>query len=163
MKNVCIMKVCVWGTLTRLKQVWLITKIISFISSNFHNLINGILDSFFPTLNSWFYPLKLWNYSRRFEFVIVSVPYRTVSVPFSVLFTGQFYTAIATVTVPFFSLTVISGKRTEPLIFTVRLFVFDREPYRTKMGTVNRLTLRTAPHHLAMAVRCGSPSSIITG
>ena len=77
-------------------------------------------------------------YSRGFEFVIVS--YRTVSV----LFTVPFFTAIATGAVPFFSLTVRSVKRTEPLILTVRFLVFDREQYRTKMNTVNRLILRTA-------------------
>ena len=53
----------------------------------------------------------------------VSEPYRTVSVPFSV----------------FFYRTVLSAKRTEPLILTVRILVFDREPYRTKMGIVIRL------------------------
>ena len=38
--------------------------------------------------------------------------------------------------------------RTEPLIVTVRFLVFDREPYRTKVGTFIRLLLRTAnvPH-----------------
>ena len=35
-------------------------------------------------------------------------------------------------------------KRTEPLILTVRFLVFDREPYRTKSGTVIRLLLRIA-------------------
>ena len=71
-------------------------------------------------------------------------PYRVRTVPFSVFFTVPFFTAIATVTVPFFSLTVGSAKRTEPLILTVRVLVFDREPYRTKMETVIRLLLRTA-------------------
>ena len=63
-------------------------------------------------------------------------PYRvrTVSVPFSVFFTVPFFTASATVTVPFFSLTVGSVKRTEPSILTVRILIFDREPYRTKVG-----------------------------
>jgi hypothetical protein len=65
----------------------------------------------------------------------------TVSVPFSVFFTVPFFTAIATVTVPFFILTVRSAKRTEPLILTVRILVFDLEPYRTKMGTVFMLTV----------------------
>ena len=37
-----------------------------------------------------------------------------------------------------------SAKRTEPLIVTVRFLVFDREPYRTKMGTIIRLLLRIA-------------------
>ena len=76
-------------------------------------------------------------YSRGSEFV-------TVSVPFSVLFTVPFFTTIATVTVPFFSLTVRSVKRTEPLILTVRFLVFDREPYRTKIGIVIFFLLRTA-------------------
>ena len=35
-------------------------------------------------------------------------------------------------------------KRIEPLILTIRFLVFDREPYRTKKGTVIRLNLRTA-------------------
>ncbi len=67
-----------------------------------------------------------------------------MSVPFSVFFTVPFFTAIATVTVPFFSLTVGSAKRTEQLILTVRVLVFDHEPYRTKMETIIRLLLRTA-------------------
>ena len=78
-------------------------------------------------------------YNRGSEFVTA-----TVSVPFSVFFTVPFFTASATVTVPFFRLTVRSAKRTEPLIVTVRILVFDREPYRTKMETVIRLLLRTA-------------------
>ena len=52
----------------------------------------------------------------------------TVSVPFSVFLTVLFFTASATVAVPFFCLTVICVKRTEPLIVTVRFLVFDREP-----------------------------------
>jgi hypothetical protein len=52
-----------------------------------------------------------------------TVELATISVPF--------FTAIGTVTVPFFSLTV-SMKRAELLILTVRFLVFDREPYRTK-------------------------------
>jgi hypothetical protein len=67
-----------------------------------------------------------------------------VSVPFSVFFIVPFFTASATVTVPFFRQTVRSAKRTESLIVTVRFLVFDREPYRTKMETVFRLLLRTA-------------------
>ena len=39
-----------------------------------------------------------------------------------------------TATVTFFSQTVRSVKRTEPLILTIRFLVFDREPYRTKNG-----------------------------
>jgi hypothetical protein len=62
-----------------------------------------------------------------------------VSVPFFVLFAVPFFPAIATDTVPFLSLTVGSAKRTEPLILTVLILVFDREPYRTKMETVIRL------------------------
>ena len=62
-------------------------------------------------------------YNSASEFV-------TVSVPFSVFFAVPFFTA--TVTVPFFSLTVRSAKRPEPL-------VFDREPYRIKMRVVVRL------------------------
>ena len=136
-------------------------------------------------------------YNRGSEFVTVSVPYRTVSVPcpyrvrtvpyrvrtvpvtFSVFFYRTVFCAIATVTVPFFSLTVGSAKRTEPLILTVRILVFYREPYRTKMGTVIRLLLRTAnrtairtiqiynvylytvPILLRYGSRCGSRSSII--
>ena len=90
-----------------------------------------------------------------------TVPYRTVPYhvstvpcPFRTLphrvrtvfrfFTVPFFTASATFTVPFFSLTARSAKRTEPLILTVRFLVFDREPNRTKMGTVIRLLLRTA-------------------
>ena len=42
------------------------------------------------------------------------------------------------------SLTVRSVKLIEPSILTVRFLVFDREPYRTKRGTVIRLYLRTA-------------------
>ena len=77
---------------------------------------------------------KFFTYSKGSEFVTatVSVPYRTVyvpclyrTVPHRVLtvvrfFTVSFFTASATVTVPFFSLTVRSAKRTEPLILTVR-------------------------------------------
>ena len=56
---------------------------------------------------------------------------------YSTVFTVPSFTAIATtVTVPFFSLTVRSVKRTEPLILTVRFLVFDREPYRTKVGAL---------------------------
>ena len=66
------------------------------------------------------------------------------SVLFSDFFTLPFFTASATVTVPFFSLTVSSVKRTEPIIFIIRFLVFDREPYRTKMRTVVRLLLRNA-------------------
>ena len=61
-----------------------------------------------------------------------------------VFLTEPFFTASATVTVPFFCQTVRSVKRTEPLILTVRFLVFDPEPYRTKMRTVIRLLLRTA-------------------
>ena len=39
-------------------------------------------------------------------------------------------------TVPFFSLTVRSVKRTEPLILTVPFLVYDRDPDRTKSGAV---------------------------
>ena len=53
-------------------------------------------------------------------------PYRTVFVPFSVFLNVPFFTAIAIVAVPFFSLTVGSAKRTEPLILTVSFLVFDR-------------------------------------
>ena len=82
-----------------------------------------------------------------------TVPYRVRTVPFSVFFTVPFFTASATVNVPFFCLTVRSAKRTEPLILTVRFLVSgnrytlvngDREPYRTNMGIINRLVLRTA-------------------
>jgi hypothetical protein len=91
------------------------------------------------------------------EFAIPNrICYRTVSVPFSVFFTVSFFTAIATVSVPFFSLTVGSAKRTEPLIVTVRFLVFDREPYRTKMETVIRLLLRTAIRTAPKLVRYGS-------
>jgi hypothetical protein len=79
-----------------------------------------------------------------------------VSVPFSVFYTVPFFTASATVTVTFFRLTVGSAKRTEPLILTVRVFVFDREPYRTKMETVIRLLLRTAIRTAPKLVRYGS-------
>ena len=58
-------------------------------------------------------------------------------------FTVPFFTVIATVTVPFFSMMVRSVKRTETLIMTVQFLVFDREPYRTKIGTLTRLVLRT--------------------
>ena len=51
-----------------------------------------------------------------------------------VFLTEPFFTASATVTVPFFCQTVRSVKRTEPLILTIRFLVFDREPYRTKNG-----------------------------
>ncbi len=73
----------------------------------------------------------------------VPCPYRTVpcpyrTVPFSVFFTVPFFTASATVAVPFFRLTVRSAKRTEPFISIVRFLVFDREPHRTKRGTVIR-------------------------
>ena len=97
------------------------------------------------------YKIKIFhfhNYSRGSEFV--TVPYRTVpfsvffTVPFSVFFTVPFFTASATVTVPFFSLTVRSAKRTEPFISTVSFLVFDREPHRTNRGTVIRFLLRTA-------------------
>ena len=36
----------------------------------------------------------------------------------------------------FFCPLVRSAKRTEPLIMTVRFLVFNREPYRTKIGAV---------------------------
>ena len=54
----------------------------------------------------------------------------------------------------FFYRTVLSAKRTEPLILTVRILVFDREPYCTKMGTVISLLLRTAIHAAPKLVRC---------
>ena len=83
----------------------------------------------------------------------MSVPYRTAPCPYRTVpypvrtvfrfFTVPFFTASATVTVPFFSLTVRSAKRKEPLILTVLFLVFDREPYRNKMGTVIRLVLGT--------------------
>ena len=66
--------------------------------------------------------------------------YRTAPCPyrFPFFFTVPFFTESATVTVPFFSLTVSSVNRTEPLILTVRFLVFGREPYRTKPVTVIR-------------------------
>ena len=36
--------------------------------------------------------------------------------------------------------------RTEPLILTFRFIVFDREPYRTKMGAVTCLSMGNGPH-----------------
>ena len=92
----------------------------------------------------------------------VPCPYHTVSVSLSVFFNVPFFTAIATVTVPFYSLTVRSAKRTEPFNFDRSHFsiwpqtvphqngnrysfiIEDREPYRTNMGNVNLLVLRTA-------------------
>ena len=79
----------------------------------------------------YFFTLWIFRYSRESDFVTA-----TVSVAFSFLFTVPFFTAIATVNVPFFSLTVRSVKRTEPLILNVLFLVFDRESYRTKIGTV---------------------------
>ncbi len=52
-------------------------------------------------------------------------PYHTVSVPRS-----------RPLPYRFLSLTVGSAKPTEQLILTVRVLVFDREPYRTKMETI---------------------------
>jgi hypothetical protein len=114
-------------------------------------------------------------YSRGSEFATVpyrvrTVPYRTVpvpcpyrTVPFSVFFTVPFFTASATVTVPYYRLTVRSAKRTEPLIVTVRFLVFDREPYRTKMETVIRLLLRTANRTSFSAVRIAVPQQNWSG
>ena len=78
-------------------------------------------------------------YNSASEFVTVSVPYRvrtvqcpyrTVSVPYRVRTVFRFFyrtvfSAIATVTVAFFSLTVGRAKRTEPLILTVLILVFE--------------------------------------
>ena len=83
----------------------------------------------------------IFNYSRGSEFVTVrTLPHRvrTVRTALRFFLTVPFFTASATVTVPFFSLSVRSVKRTEPLIVTVRFLVFDREPYRTKSGTIIR-------------------------
>ena len=54
----------------------------------------------------------------------VSVPYRTVSVLFSVFFTVPFFTASATVTVPFCCPMVRSAKRSEPFNFDIFKFKF---------------------------------------
>ena len=102
----------------------------------------------------------LQKYSRGPEF-LSSCPFRTGPCPsrFPYFLPYSFYrdrNRYRTV----FLLTVRSVKRTEPLILTVRFLVYDgepyqngnrysfiiedREPYCTKMGTVNRLVLRTA-------------------
>ena len=67
--------------------------------------------------------------------------------------TVPFFTAIATVTVPFFSLTVRSEKRTKPKVLTVRFLVFDRESYCTKISTVICLWVRTANRTAPNGVR----------
>ena len=72
----------------------------------------------------------------------VAVPYRVRTIPCPYRF--PFFTASATVNVPFFCLTVRSARRTEPLILIVRFLVYDRQPYCTKIGTVIRWSLRTA-------------------
>ena len=89
-----------------------------------------------------------------------TVPYRvrTVPCPYRFPFFLPFFTASATVTVPFFSLTVRIAKRTEPKWES--LTVEDREPHRTKrvavirlyFRTANRTAIRTAP----ILVRYGS-------
>ena len=87
-----------------------------------------------PNLSPFLYRVRTVPYCvRTVPHRVRTVPHRvrTVSVPFSVFFTVPFFTTIATVTVPFFSLTVGSTKRTEPLIVTVRFLAFDREPYCT--------------------------------
>ena len=83
-----------------------------------------------------FVPSRVRIVPCPYRTVYVQCPYRTI--PFSVFYRER--DRFRTVFCPM----VRSAKRTEPLIFTVRILVFDREPYRTKMGTVIRLLLRTA-------------------
>jgi hypothetical protein len=83
---------------------------------------------------------KIFLYSRGSEFATVPCPYRIVPCPYRFPFFMRSQSQI--VTVPFFSQTFcFLVKRTEPLILTVRFLVFDREPYRTKTGTV-RIAVR---------------------
>ena len=48
--------------------------------------------------------------------------------------------------------------RTEPLIFTVRFLVFDREPYRTKMGNATRSAAA-----IRLLFRVGKPKQNVRG
>ena len=74
----------------------------------------------------------------------MSVPYRARTV-FRFFYQTVFYRDRDRFRTAFtVSLTVRNAKRTEPLILTVRFLVFDREPYRTKIGIFIRLLLRTA-------------------
>ena len=101
----------------------------------------------FLAINFWNSCLKKKSKSPYLYYTIgvrICHRYRVRTVPFSIFFTVPFFTASATVTVPFLCPMVRSAKRAEPLILTVRFLVFDREPYRTKMGTVIRLVLKSA-------------------
>ena len=108
------------------------------------------------------------------------------------LFSKKLFFLQTSLSYRFLSPTVRSEKRTESLILTIRILVFDCEPYRTNMGTVSRLLMRTVnstnfePHRepyrttivavrllsavlkykriiVPLLVRCGSRSSNING
>ena len=105
----------------------------------------------FPKKRACHASLIKTRYSRGSEFVTVSVTHR-----FPFFLPYRFLPRSRTLQYPFLSLTVGRAKRTETLILTVCILVFDREPYRTKMETVIRLLLRTAISTLPVLVPYGS-------
>ena len=84
-------------------------------------------------ISSLYYQSVKFDFSKPYTVGgqnLSSCPYRTV---FRFFYRAVFYREPA-VTVPFFSITVRSVKRTEPLIVTVRFLEFVRDPYRTNFG-----------------------------